>query len=51
MEAPAGFEPAITVLQTVALATWRWSHFPLLLYQNIGIMSKKTGFSQITFPK
>ena len=25
LEAPAGFEPAIMVLQTIALATWLWS--------------------------
>jgi hypothetical protein len=27
LEAPAGFEPAIMVLQTIALATWLWSRF------------------------
>ena len=29
MEVPAGLEPTMTELQSVALPTWLWNHFPV----------------------
>ena len=44
LEAPAGFEPAIKVLQTFALATWLWSHINNLNYYIKNIVKKQSNF-------